>query len=137
MKLILLAPGYENFSGVFGMVEFENGRSVDDVAPVIAKRISGIVTCVWEDGSQLSVAEALLANANMPAPTESATAPVEVREDVAAVAYWTEEELGKIADAKGIAGVREIAEPAGIRGNSISGLIKAIVKQGVAKTEEA
>lgn len=135
MKLILLAPGYENFTGVFGMVEFENGTSVDEVAPVIAKRISGIVTCVWEDGSQLSVAEALLANANMPAPTESATAPVEEREEVAPVPVWTEEELGAIADAKGIAGIREIAEPENIRGNSISGLIKAIVKQGVAKKE--
>jgi hypothetical protein len=46
---------------------------------------------------------------------------------------WTEEELAKIADAKGIAGLREIATPLGIRGTSIRALIESLLKASAAK----
>lgn len=134
MKLILKAVGYENFSGLFGAVEFIDGTSVDDVNPHIAKRLACIITVEWDDGTTVGVADRLLENAHTPAPNETATVVIEPSEIVAPTTIaWTEEELGQLADEKGIAGLREIAEPAGVKGNSIAGLIKAIVEKSVPK----
>lgn len=41
---------------------------------------------------------------------------------------YTEELLGKIADERGIVGVREIADTLGVRGKSIKGLIDGIIE---------
>ena len=68
-------------------------------------------------------------------PLEMPEAPVEAKlvdaapviADLMAPAY-TEEQLAAIADKQGIAGLREIAEPLGVKGNSIAGLISSILK---------
>lgn len=134
MKLKLTAVGYENFTGLFGTVEYVDGLSVEDVMPQTAKRVACVVSVEWEDGSKVGVADALITNQNMPAPNETATViPVEPEKPVVTTVAWTEEELGALADDKGIAGLREIAEPYGIKGNSIAGLIKAIMEKSVAK----
>ena len=134
MKLKLTAVGYEEFSGLFGMVEFTNGLSNEDVNPQIAKRVACIISVEWEDGTKVGVADALIANQNMPAPNETATIVPPVPEaPVVNTVAWTEEELGAVADEKGIAGLREIAEPHGIKGNSVAGLIKGIIEKSVAK----
>lgn len=134
MKLKLTAVGYENFTGLFGTVEYVDGLSVSDVMPQTAKRVACVISVEWEDGTKVGVADALIANQNMPAPNETATViPVEPEKPVVNTVAWTEEELGAVADEKGIAGLREIAEPHGIKGNSIAGLIKGILDKSVAK----
>lgn len=134
MKLKLTAVGYENFTGLFGTVEYVDGLSVNDVMPQTAKRVACVISVEWEDGTKVGVADALIANQNMPAPNETATIiPVEPEKPVINTVAWTEEELGAVADEKGIAGLREIAEPHGIKGNSIAGLIKGILDKSVAK----
>lgn len=133
MKLKLTAVGYEAFTGLFGMIEFVEGVSADDVNPHIAKRVACIISVEWEDGTKVGVADALIANQNMTMPTEELPpAPVPELDAVVGTA-WTEEELGKVADEKGIAGLREIAEPHGIKGNSIANLIKGIIEKSVTK----
>lgn len=134
MKLKLTAVGYENFTGLFGTVEYVDGLSVNDVMPQTAKRVACVISVEWEDGTKVGVADALIANQNMPAPNETATVvPVEVEKPVITTVAWTEEELGAVADEQGIAGLREIAEPHGIKGNSIANLIKGILEKSVAK----
>lgn len=187
MKLKLIAPGFENFTGPIGVTPFENGISVNDVPPVHARRIAGVMSAVCvETGESPSVSASILLNKDTAASTDlngagidpvasfSASTfdpeltnqqggdegegeiinfgdgePEEVPpapdvaptgqsdEDGAAEAvsglYWTETELGEIADKKGIKGLREIAEPAGIKGNSVSGLIDQIVKKSIKK----
>lgn len=137
MKLKLLAPGYTDYTGLFGIVEFENGLSVEDVSEQAANRIACIVSAAWEDGGIVGVADRLLAGANVQAPDMYAK-----REEIEYIdptgksgggAAWTKEELGEIADKNGIAGLREIGEPAGVKGNSIVGLIDAIVAANVTK----
>jgi hypothetical protein len=60
---------------------------------------------------------------------EALTAPTPDLEDVQEPrAVYTREELEKIADDKGIAGLREIADPMGVKDNSIMGLIKEIIQ---------
>lgn len=135
MKLKLTAVGYEAFTGLFGMIEFEEGVSVDDVNPQIAKRVACILSVEWEDGTKVGVADALIASQNMSAPTEELAVVVPPTPELEAVGgkAWTEEELGALADEKGIAGLREIAAPLGIKGNSIAALIKGIMEQSVTK----
>ena len=48
---------------------------------------------------------------------------------------WTAEELGVIADKEGIVGLRAIADPLGIRSNSIAGVITALVNASAKKQE--
>lgn len=51
--------------------------------------------------------------------------------------FWTQAELEAIADASGIKGLRDIADPLGIKGQSINGLIAELIQKGLAtKTVE-
>ena len=136
MKLKLTAPGWENFSGQMGVNFFEKGLSTADVLPFDARRISGVITCEWEDGSSPSVAQSILNNANTAAPdaSDSPAAPVgDSTTPMTSGPIWTEEELGELADKEGIAGLRAIAEPAGIKSKSVQGLIEAILTAKIAK----
>ena len=134
MKLKLTAVGYENFTGLFGTIEYVDGLSVSDVMPQTAKRVACVISVEWEDGTKVGVADALIANQNMPAPNETATViPPEPSTVAVESKAWTEEELGALADEQGIAGLREIAAPLGIKGNSIAALIKGIVEKSVTK----
>lgn len=148
MKFRLTAPGFETYTGQMGVIFFENGLSVSDVLPVDAVRIAGVIGGEWEDGAPANVSQLYLDNAHTPAPNDDeqrAAATVtndtprsndfDAAAQVAAevgVSY-TEEELARIADERGIAGLREIAEPLGLKGNSISGLMQAILRAAGAK----
>ena len=137
MKLRLTQAGFESYTGQMGVVMFENGLSVGDVLPIDAIRISAAIGADWEDGSAANVGEMYLNNMHAPAfvgggQTED-SAPVE-QAAPAPVAptngtTYTRDELAKIADTDGIGGLRAIADPIGIKGTSIVGLIDAILKQ--------
>lgn len=134
MKLRLTAPGWQTYTGQMGVIFFENGLSVADVLPVDAVRVAGVIGAEWEDGRPANVSQIYLDNMQTEAAVlkdnREPEAPVEPKkEEVAAPAVtYTEEQLAEIADKQGIAGLREIAEPLGLKGNSIAGLISAILK---------
>lgn len=128
MKLRLIAGGFESFTGQMGVINFVDGVSVDDVLPVDAIRVAGVIGAEWEDGTAANVSQMYLDNMN----TEAAVEPVRQPEPAAPVVSvsatgYTEEELSAIASEKGIAGLREIADPLELKGNSIRGLIDAIL----------
>jgi hypothetical protein len=135
MKLRLKTPGMERYTAQMGAVFFVDGESTADVSHKDATRIAAVYACEWEDGSNPSVSQFLLDQMHAPAVSTSATTVateaantvpvVPVKTDVK---VWSEVELAAVADEKGIGGVREIAEPLGIKNNSIRGLIDAIVK---------
>lgn len=141
MKLRLTAAGFESYTGQMGVIQFVDGVSTGDVLPVDAIRVAGIIGAEWEDGSPANVSQRYLDNMHTQAPTDAeqrqadiADAPKTVDTDEAkdkaellGVTY-TEEQLAEIADKQGIAGLREIADPLGIKGNSIAGLVAAILK---------
>jgi hypothetical protein len=141
MKLRLTAKGWETYNGQMGVIFFENGLSVSDVLPVDAVRVAGVIGAEWEDGSPANMSQIYLDNMHTEALTpeeqrqsDSADAPKTVDSDIAkekaaelGVTY-TEEQLAAIADKDGISGLREIAHPLGIKGNSIRGLIQSILK---------
>ncbi len=143
MKLRLTQPGFETYTGQMGVVFFEDGLSTTDVRPLDAVRMAAQFLCEWEDGTTASVAQSLLDHANTPAPVflvgekqhdqDALNAGTQVEPGTTATSAFTEEELSKIADEQGIKGLREIAEPLGIKGNSIKELIAALAKASAPK----
>lgn len=132
MKLRLVEKGFETYTGQFGILNFDRGLSVTDVNPHEARRVGGVMKVRWEDGSDPSSTQQMLDFQSVQADsakTAAASAPVaEVK--VAPARAYTEEELGKIADEKGIAGLREIADSLGVKGRSVADLIAGIMKVG-------
>jgi hypothetical protein len=149
MKIRLMQPGFENFTGPMGRLVFEDGLSTTDVEGRDFLRMSSVMKCEREDGTSASPVDALLAIADVGAPTAEVARAEELERNADALkvfaqpeadrpatdepalpvaALYTEEQLGKIADKKGIKGLREIAEPMGIKGNSIKELIAEILQ---------
>lgn len=142
MKLRLTAPGFEKYTGQMGVLFFEDGLSTGDVLHRDAVRLANVIGAEWEDGTQANTGQLYLDNMETSAPVEVSRmvvdAPVEEAapvEDAPAANLYTEADLAAIADKSGIAGLRDIAEPLGIKGNSIGGLIAAILKAAAPKAE--
>lgn len=91
--------------------------------PNFVNRLKNIVLLdVEDDGGESSQQkqEAVLTHARV-------VAPVENIEDK--VIKYTREQLEQIADEKGMAGLRRVADEFGIKGKSIPGLIEAILQK--------
>lgn len=127
MKLKLLQPGYEGFTGLLGVTFFENGVSVDSVPLREARNIAISISCQYEDGSDPNPAQGLLNNmdleAKVTAPGEFEQPPVEKQ----LLPVVTEAELEAIADKGGIKALREVAVTYGVKGTSIAEIIREIL----------
>lgn len=162
MKVRLTQSGFETYTGQMGVMFFEDGLSTTDVSLNDAIRLSAVMSASWENGESVSIAQRLIDEADTGAPimrqigdeagdvtSEASESDESLVEEVASEDGSTEEEaspatkasenaytaeeLAAIADKDGINGLREIAEPHGIKNNSIRGLIEAIVKAGIVK----
>ncbi|PLC44558.1 hypothetical protein C0Q88_07715 [Ralstonia pickettii] len=142
MKVRLTQPGFETYTGQMGVIFFQDGLSTEDVLPIDAIRLCAVFGAEWEDGTPANIAQRLLDEADTPAqdvngaaeaaaaqPATEAPAgePLATSTEQPAKTY-TEEELAAIADKDGIAGLRAISDGLGVKGNSIRGLIDAILK---------
>ncbi len=145
-RIKITQPGWEGFTGDIGQTAFEGGISVEPVnrrhIAIIGASLS-LVT-VDEDGEETGVNPALqhqmLTNGSMSmqAPTlaelpRATDAEVKKEQpkaaDPAAVTFHSKEDLEVIAEKKGIAGLREIMEPMGIKAGSINKAIQVILKE--------
>lgn len=141
MKLKLTEPGWENFTGLFGAVNFENGVSVDDVSAAEARHLAACVRLEnAEDGSNPSVAQEIIDNQGktleqaIPAYVEAA--PAEAAPEQGQT--YTADELMAVADKSGIKGLRVIGDAIGVKGASIAELIGRILEvAGTPKEEPA
>lgn len=146
MKLRLTQPGYETFTAQMGVIYFDNGTSTTDVKPQDAVRIAAQFLCEWEDGTTASVAQSILdhahattftipaeQNADQALAKEAAGASVLTAQNAArgTEKSYSADDLALIADEQGIKGLRIIAEPLGIKGNSIAELVKSILEKQV------
>jgi hypothetical protein len=123
MKIKMVQPGYEQFTGNFGGVEFLDGVSVVDVAPMIATRIANVVRVEnVEDGVNPSASQTAL---------DSYSTPMELRpQDVPAAKpqKYTAAELESIASKEGIKGLRKIGDTFGVKATGIAELIALILR---------
>lgn len=151
MKLKLTQAGFETYTGQMGVVMFKDGLSEGDVLPIDAIRIAAAIGAEWEDGTAANVGQMYLNNMDAPAHVgggdlSNLSMPVEGKDEPQGeseqtqpnvqATHLTREELEAVADEKGIAGLREIAEPMNVKGTSIVGLMDAIIKAQLTKTEK-
>ena len=150
MKIRLKEKGFESFTGFMGEVEFKDGVSVEDVPRMFADRIAAAMRTETVDGKEIGELARLRENKDMPAPDvisqqtkrdqeEAKEAKEEAKEEpkgdiveewtMPEMTWYTKEELGAIADEKGIEGLREIAEPLGVKGRAIIEIINGVVKK--------
>ncbi len=144
MRLKLLQAGFEKYTGQMGVTFFENGLSVNEVSEQDARRMAAVMQCETVDGESMNVAQKLLDSMNTPAVVKNVDYPQvgelaaeteaqknaepSLAPDSAPAPKHTAESLAAVADEHGIAGIREIAEQFSLKGNSIAGLIDAILK---------
>lgn len=130
MKVRIVEPGWGGYCGPIAGVMFEDGVSAE-ITGRQAFQIASILRTEATEGEDIVAA----ANAEM---AEVMEAPIEViirgeeeKKDDAPIVpagMYTREDLESIADKKGINGLREIAEPMGVKGTSIAKLIDSILE---------
>jgi hypothetical protein len=119
-------------------VEFKDGVSVDPISPSIAARIAGTMRCEMTDsGLNPSHTQSMVDRLNDAAPVvepmERQTEEQSTLEGQTLVTAeqdatkHSKESLEAIADSSGIKGLREIADPLGIKAQSIADLIEKIL----------
>lgn len=124
MRIKITEKGWAGFTGHMGSVEFVDGISVDDIGQGDAAHLASLISVEnVANGQNPSVAQRLIDVQDVSMPVEK-----QVVASIAAPSDHSKESLEKIADAQGIKGVREIAEPMGLKGNSISELIDKVLK---------
>jgi hypothetical protein len=142
MKVRLTAPGFETYTGHFGVIEFKDGLSVEDVPPQEIDRLAANIAITDEQGNPLGLADRIVGAYRDTAPNlgRLSTAaelklPPEppVREEPSATKapaprLYTEAELAQLADAKGIRGLREVGDAWGVKGRAIDELMSGILK---------
>jgi hypothetical protein len=131
--LKILEAGFDKLTGDLGNIEFVDGISVNPVSKGDAHRLCAAVRCEMLDGTNPSPSGELVQGTNTPAPI---LVPLLVTEPLVeqgakvetAVERYTREGLEVIADDKGIAGLREIAVPLGVKSKSVGELVDQILK---------
>lgn len=128
MKIRIVEPGWQGFTGQFGVCEFKDGVSVGDVSTSDASFMASLVAIEnIETGKSPNPGQTILDAADMIAPVETKLQSKEESDAAAAQQGYTREQLEAVADAKGIKGIREIADKLGFKGNSITDLIEKIL----------
>lgn len=148
MLIKITQPGWETFTGEMGGAQFENAVSTDHVSKQTAYALGSYLSVMEVDaaGNELGIVNhahdlwrAKEVSAEVVAPRKrlsdiqaeeeaAAKAAAETAgQDAPAPTRHTQATLEAIAADKGISGIREIAEPLGIKGTAIRTLISEIL----------
>lgn len=136
-RLKIVEAGWAGYNGTFGNVEFLDGVSVHPVPWLEQQRLGGIIRMESaeesEDAAQVGPAAELVRARGMSADEDRAkgndTVVIIDGEAKLTGAYFTRDELEKVADDKGITGLRTIAVTVGAKGRSINELINEILER--------
>lgn len=134
--------GWSNYSGFLGGVEFHNALSVNMVDPMQATRLGSLIRIVKVDtdeqaGGAADYKRIQTVEAEVVPESERGLTDSQAVAPQAPVNVWTAEQLAAIADKQGIAGLREIAEPMGVKGRGIAELIEEIQAMQASKAPKA
>lgn len=136
MKVRIIEPGWAGYTGPVAGIHFEDGVSVE-IDGRQAFQIASILRAEGTEDEDIVAA----ANEQMARVVEAVSQDCEVGVDVPKVdgveqapvvpaGFYSREDLERIADASGISGIREIADPLGVKGTSIVKLIDGILARG-------
>lgn len=130
-RLRLVKPGWNAYNGVIAGAEFKNGLSVEKLPETIVDRVAALFSVEDEGGNPVGFrvratqARSVEIASPKPMQTQAEVAPQASTPDRS---IYQHDDLLDIADKKGIAGLREIADPLGVKGRAIPDLIQAILK---------
>jgi hypothetical protein len=136
-RLKILDPGLSDYTGSFGSVEFVHGTSVGEVSWREGVALGSITQIVDADDLTYQINPAAdhdrMRETTSDDPVVQAFGKTVVNPEgelkSAAMQKFTREELEKIADEKGLAGVRNIANAVGRTGRSIVQCIDNILDE--------
>lgn len=139
MKIRIDEIGYENYTGVLGLVEFVDGVSVNDVAEGEVNRMAAVLRVVSVDSekqlgalvdyaaaSQVGFEREGEHSVGMDSPAAFVGVDASIPEGSSKETY-TQEELEALADKEGINGLRAIGDSLNVKDTSIKGLIGSIL----------
>lgn len=141
-KLKVVSPMWANYTGSLGRIAFVDGVSVEALSRQTRDRLSASMQFVEvdEDGEETpaGVAHRLVSESHMRADVVDALtlqseddkkkeAIQDVLSQTATTDIFSKEDLEKIADKKGIKGLRDVAERWGVKHRSIPVLIQMIL----------
>jgi hypothetical protein len=140
-KIKIVEKGWETFSDNIGGVDFVDGVSVREVTEYEIARIAGSIQVInLETGKQLNDAATLSENIGTvldPRPDASVITQKQfdqlnvndapAKPEVVGAKVYTNDELLKIADEKGINGLRDIGNTLSVKGRAIPELIENIL----------
>lgn len=142
-RLKIVQKGYEGYSGPIGPYEFKDGVSVEYIPLNQRDRLAAAFQMVEieDDGTEVPAgaparllrerAREAEAAKPMPRMTEAEKRADDIRVLLGGVKprpTYTRAALEEVAEKDGIAGLRAVAEPWGVRSKSIPGLIDLILK---------
>lgn len=127
MKIRIVEPGWAGFSGHLGMVEFADGVSVEDIGRGDAAALAAIVLIEDISTDKSPSAAQLIIDSNAHQMPVEAVVSAPATPAPASDKVYTREELEDIADKGGIKALRELAEPMGLKDNSIVQLIDKVI----------
>lgn len=144
IRVRLIEPGWETYTGQYGPHEFVKGVSVEPMPQVFADRVAAAMRCVDADkGTSLGQAQRQIEATNgatVLAPEHSPHAPADHKNvDIAAIAVtkveeskqsfkiFTYDQLCDLVDDEGIVGLRAIGDKWKVKGRAITDLIAAIL----------
>lgn len=135
MRVKIVEPGWEGYTGNFGVAVFENG--VAELSELEANRVGAAVRIVElneddEEDGVVNIGHEITKTKDMSAPVEERVEvteePAPKTEEVEEREVHTREQLEAIADAEGIKGLRVIADPLGIKSTKMLELIEKIME---------
>jgi len=151
MKVRITDPGFAGLTGQFGSHTFVDGVS-EEMSQADAEHLACILSIETLEGLNPSTSQKMVDRHNQdlaelgrlavqgadqdqeqrPAKAEKQKKPRQEKPTAAPAAgldySYTREDLEKLADAQGIAGVRSFAEPYAVAGRSIPDLIDGLVQ---------
>ncbi|KJZ17409.1 hypothetical protein TW86_03915 [Halomonas sp. S2151] len=138
MKVKIAEPALANYTGILYRIQFLNGESLRELTPAEVSMIGAAMRVTDLEGNQvgaavnhgrrnaMTVSKATEVNSKQEAEALSDASPA--GKAAPATKTYTADELAAIADEQGISGLREIADPLGIKGRSINELIREITE---------
>jgi hypothetical protein len=138
MRIKIIQPGWENYTGPLGLATFVNGVA-ENVSPRGAAMVANVILVETDEGTNPSDSQRALDSQATPMGIPEPVSPGPAAPAAEPRPIYTREQLEQTADKRGIEGLRELAKPYGVKSSSIVKLIQAILdaQNGIKEHEKA
>jgi hypothetical protein len=126
-KVRITVPGWDRFTGLLGVIPFEDGVSTRELIPQEKSRLGAILGIEDVDGGQVGAGVDMAKIYNVSAEVKPVE-PKPVAPKPEKVLQYNREKLEAIAEEGGIKAIREIAAKFDVKGVEISKIIDEVIE---------